>query len=329
MLTIGAIALSRNRATTKALVCVLLIAGVLYLLTPLIARANIGYLAPTLQLLPEILPALLLLLVLIVFEERSVQTGVWLLMAVMAMLAIAMQASQALALQTPVWLRLTLHLFKAAFVIAAIVLLWRGRKDDLSAARRQLRPIVGWMMAIAAAGVIGVELLYAWQIPAAIELIGMAGMFAAGIAANLRLLNWNPELEPAVVPAPDTSAAVASTDNPRLAALLHAMRDDRAYADHDLRIAGLAKNLGTSEGQLRALINANLGFRNFNQFVNSYRIDEAAERLIKQPGLPVLTIALDVGFRSLSSFNSAFKATKGCTPTQWRAGDAPRAHENP
>jgi AraC-like DNA-binding protein len=63
-----------------------------------------------------------------------------------------------------------------------------------------------------------------------------------------------------------------------------------------------------------------MGYRNFSDFLNSYRIREATGRLAdpEQKQLPVLTIAMDAGFRSLSSFNKAFKDTHGVTPTAWR-----------
>jgi AraC-like DNA-binding protein len=96
------------------------------------------------------------------------------------------------------------------------------------------------------------------------------------------------------------------------------MSGDRAYADHDLRIADLSASLKVPEYQLRRTINRSLGYRNFNQFVNRYRIEEAARRLIDEPRIPVLTIALDVGFRSISSFNAAFRAHYQMTPTNYR-----------
>jgi AraC-like DNA-binding protein len=99
------------------------------------------------------------------------------------------------------------------------------------------------------------------------------------------------------------------------------MNEDRAYTDHDLRIAHLAASLGVPEYQLRRTINRNLGYRNFNQFINHYRVEEAARRLIDEPTLPVLTIALDVGFRSISSFNTAFRAKYQKTPTDYRRGE--------
>ena len=37
-----------------------------------------------------------------------------------------------------------------------------------------------------------------------------------------------------------------------------------------------------------------------------------------QAQLPVLSMAMDAGFRSRSSFNKAFKETRGVTPSAWR-----------
>jgi len=71
---------------------------------------------------------------------------------------------------------------------------------------------------------------------------------------------------------------------------------------------------------LRDLINDGLGHRNFNAFLNSYRIEEAKAALADpdQIDVPVLTIALDAGFQSLAPFNRAFKADTGLTPTEFR-----------
>jgi AraC-like DNA-binding protein len=37
--------------------------------------------------------------------------------------------------------------------------------------------------------------------------------------------------------------------------------------------------------------------------------------------IPISSIALDVGYASLSSFNKAFKDTHGVTPSTWRTGE--------
>ena len=117
---------------------------------------------------------------------------------------------------------------------------------------------------------------------------------------------------------PDPSADEAN--RPLLASLTHLMTAERAYRQDGLAIATLAARVGVPEYRLRRLINRSLGFRNFNSFVNSYRIAEAKAALgdPQQAELPVLTIALDAGFSSLGPFNRAFKADTGLTPSEFR-----------
>ncbi|GHE86623.1 AraC family transcriptional regulator [Thalassotalea profundi] len=98
------------------------------------------------------------------------------------------------------------------------------------------------------------------------------------------------------------------------------MTDEKLYQQDGITIAELAKHLGIHEYKLRNLINGELNYRNFNDFLNHYRIAEVSEKLIDSEfsTTPVLTLALESGFRSLSSFNKAFKATHGQTPTEFR-----------
>ena len=71
---------------------------------------------------------------------------------------------------------------------------------------------------------------------------------------------------------------------------------------------------------MRRLINGHFGFRNFNEYLNRYRLDEIAARLVdpETQQLPVLTLALEAGFQSLGPFNRAFKQAYGVTPTEYR-----------
>jgi len=99
-----------------------------------------------------------------------------------------------------------------------------------------------------------------------------------------------------------------------------ALEEEYVYRDMDITIGLLAYRLEIPEYKLRAVINSGLGYRNFNDFLNSYRIKEVAKRLITTEDAKhsVLTIALDAGFRSLSSFNKIFKDTYDITPTAYR-----------
>ena len=98
------------------------------------------------------------------------------------------------------------------------------------------------------------------------------------------------------------------------------MTTERAYRQDGLTIGALAQQLSLPEYRLRRLINQALGYRNFNSFVNHYRIADVKAALAdpQQAEVPVLTIALDAGFSSLGPFNRAFKAETGLTPSEYR-----------
>ncbi|MBF9018702.1 MULTISPECIES: helix-turn-helix domain-containing protein [unclassified Oceanispirochaeta] len=57
--------------------------------------------------------------------------------------------------------------------------------------------------------------------------------------------------------------------------------------------------------------------RNFNDFINGYKIKEAA-RLLEESEMNIVDIAFEAGFESLSTFNRAFKKEKELTPSQYR-----------
>ena len=76
------------------------------------------------------------------------------------------------------------------------------------------------------------------------------------------------------------------------------MTAERAYRQEGLTIGALAARLGTPEYRLRQAINEGLGHRNFNVFLNGYRIGEVKAALgdPEQKAVPVLTIAMDPVF---------------------------------
>jgi AraC-like DNA-binding protein len=124
---------------------------------------------------------------------------------------------------------------------------------------------------------------------------------------------------PASTPAaavPDSNAA----DRKLVDALMRLMADDRIYRHDNITIGTLATKLGIPEYRLRRLINQQLGYRNFNVFLNNHRIEEAKAALADpaQAEVSVITIAMDAGFQSLGPFNRAFKATTGVTPSEYR-----------
>lgn len=111
------------------------------------------------------------------------------------------------------------------------------------------------------------------------------------------------------------------TPDPKLGEqLIKLMGENHLYVEADLRVAELARLAGEPEYKVTQCITGTLGFPNFNQMVNSYRIEEAKQRLVDPAlsHLPILTIALDCGFGSIGPFNRAFKADTGMKPQEFR-----------
>ncbi|MEW6999790.1 helix-turn-helix domain-containing protein [Colwelliaceae bacterium BS250] len=95
---------------------------------------------------------------------------------------------------------------------------------------------------------------------------------------------------------------------------------DGFYMETQLTIKELSQKLLTPEHQLRELINRHLGFRNFSDYLNSYRLPAACAQLADATNIrkPILTIALELGYGSIATFNRAFKAKMGATPKEYR-----------
>lgn len=83
-------------------------------------------------------------------------------------------------------------------------------------------------------------------------------------------------------------------------------------------LKALAEAVGTHPNTVSRLINQHTG-GNFNDFVNSFRIGLAQERLRSEGyrHLTVEAIGQSVGFRSKSAFYQAFKKQTGLSPSQY------------
>jgi AraC-like DNA-binding protein len=97
------------------------------------------------------------------------------------------------------------------------------------------------------------------------------------------------------------------------------MAADKLYLDPLLKLEDVAAKLLLPEKLVSNLVNQHIG-KNFNDFVNSYRVDEAMKKLA-DPALSQFTIAalaFDCGFNSLATFQRCFKQFTGLTPSQYQ-----------
>ena len=95
------------------------------------------------------------------------------------------------------------------------------------------------------------------------------------------------------------------------------METEKPFIDNELRLVNLADSLGFSTHLLSKVINKKAR-KNFNQFVNDYRLQEAKKLLLENPEYSIKTIYFDVGFNNKATFYQAFKKEFHCTPSQFR-----------
>jgi AraC-like DNA-binding protein len=276
------------------------------------------------------------------FTLRPLHAAAWVSVAALAAFNCAVVADGSAMAPVMRGLQRAVPLVFAVLAALAAASHWRG---DLVEKRRRLRVFIvvagigyslamvgvrlasphGRLSGMSATADAGMLLLIAstvaWRM---LRLAGSELFPAAQVPAVLpATLTVQPAMIEPVAPPASESRAERDPDpaDDRLAeSLQRLMTVDRAYRSEDLSIASLAARLAAPEYRLRRLINQRLGHRNFNAFVNGFRLAEALAALA-EPGnrdLPILTIALTAGFQSIGPFNRAFKTATGLTPTEFR-----------
>ncbi len=144
--------------------------------------------------------------------------------------------------------------------------------------------------------------------------VGCALGALIGLVFALRYRTFHP-LE---VPVPQRSRA-RNDDAEMGERILQIVRDGR-FTEPDLKVADIAVDVGEPSYRVSQCITGTLGFRNFNQMINAFRLEEARRRLLDPDfaHLPILTIAYDSGFGSIGPFNRLFRSEVGMTPKQFR-----------
>lgn len=99
--------------------------------------------------------------------------------------------------------------------------------------------------------------------------------------------------------------------------ILEIMEIEKAFSDEDFSLKNLARDLEISTQQLSEILNEKMG-KNFNTFINEYRINEAKILLIDDPGRSINSIASAVGFNSNTAFTVTFSKYEGCSPSRYR-----------
>ena len=109
-----------------------------------------------------------------------------------------------------------------------------------------------------------------------------------------------------------------SAVQPIILTLERLMLEEKLFQQPDLNLSKLAKLAGMAPKTLSAVLNQHLG-KSFNEYVNEYRVREVQGRLLGGDSreLTIAGLAYEAGFNSLQTFQRAFKAISGVTPSEF------------
>lgn len=99
---------------------------------------------------------------------------------------------------------------------------------------------------------------------------------------------------------------------------------EEIFLQDNITLKTISERLNTKARDISQAINENKQ-QNFYEFVNFYRV-EKAKKLLEAPAHrtdKIATIAYEVGFGNLTSFNIAFKKVTGLTPSAYRKKATP------
>lgn len=125
--------------------------------------------------------------------------------------------------------------------------------------------------------------------------------------------------EPNGIPLPGIFQNGESAKNLRL--ITHAMEVDRLYLNPELSLAILANHTGIAPKLISLTLNQQAG-SNFNDFVNSFRVEAFCSAIQKEENskLTLIGLASQCGFNSPATFQRTFKKMKGVTPKVFANG---------
>lgn len=257
------------------------------------------------------------------FQLRRAHIAPWAAVAALSLVNCLVLAPAQI--MDPRMIAVTMSVISLAFVGLAVRQTVTSWSADLVEDRRRVRVFLVVATAVYAAVNAGFQLAVSnGGALGPVATAHHAVLAAVVVALAFALMRVKGETIFAAAEVPRAGAAPADgssiADRKLVDALTRLMADERIYRHDGITIGSLATKLAVPEYRLRRLINQQLGYRNFNVFLNNYRIEEAKTALADptQAEVPVITIAMDAGFQSLGPFNRAFKATTGVTPTEYR-----------
>lgn len=268
-------------------------------------------------------------------DDKRVSTTAWIILALYQLVRAFVSLMDAMAVDNLLIMLLSQagYVVMIALAVHVVIMALREFNNDLLESRRKLRaPFaigLGLIVALIVTAILAsrfMEVSRGEQFLQVARLLSHIAIFSFTLAINLTTFRLSPDSQLITESAmnepkskPEQKKILSEKDLEIMSELNSRMLEDNLYTDSELTIGILAKRLSVQEYKLRIIINRGLGYKNFNQFLNHYRITKACELLGENSrNRQISTIAHDVGYTSLSSFNLAFKTLKGITPSAFR-----------
>jgi AraC-like DNA-binding protein len=240
--------------------------------------------------------------------------------------------------RTP-WLPVTIMVaMQMAVYVTLMVRCLRGYARTIRESFSSLEVInlrwLKWRLAVfALISVVGLAVVAVFKFdPSLVNVTGQVCFFL--VALNIFATGYRAMLQPQVFFGPGNeggpgkryqrSSLTAEKAGLLKTRLLDMMGREKLFLDPAHTLPGLAQALDVPLNHLSQVINEQLG-RNFFDFINSYRVDAAKQRLGRsEPGqVKMITVAFDCGFNSLATFNRVFKEFAGQSPSAFRRQPIP------
>jgi AraC-like DNA-binding protein len=152
---------------------------------------------------------------------------------------------------------------------------------------------------------IGISFLIYW--------LGYVGIYKFGIIQerkNLKKHSCNRKT---------TDSVVEDRKSTHVVALEKLLIEERKYLDSDLTLDKIAEEMNLSNSYLSRMINTELGI-GFIEYVNTLRVEEAKSCLLNPEfsKYNLVSIGMEAGFNSKSTFYASFKKITGYTPSEFK-----------
>ena len=236
------------------------------------------------------------------------------------------------AVRSPWLVVLTLAILQTIAYVVSIIRLLREHSERIKATYSTIDRInLGWLrrrlFVYAAIWAVGLAMVAAVRLESrAIGLVGQIVFFL--IALNTFVTGYLAMLQPEIFfglsearPARRYERSSLTPENAALhkTRLLELMEREKSFLDPEITLPKLAQALEIPVAHLSRVINDLFG-RNFYEFINHYRVEDAKRRLAMPDAgrEKLITVALDCGFNSLATFNRVFKELAGRTPSEYR-----------